>query len=786
MPSSANGSFLPPEDWNELGKIADQFAAVRKLGPVDDWLPYVPPRDDRKHRPVLMELVRIDMEMTWQSRQHVRVEDYVARFPGLDPLPVELIVEEFRLRRQHGDQPGLEEYRARFPDSFAEIERRIRELPAASQPASSIAQTQRNADVPAAPAAAAGPVFPEGYQPIARIGGGNFGEVWKAEAPGGVEVAIKIISQPLDHDAAKRELQALELVKKIQYPTLLATYAYWVIQNRLVIAMELADGSLRDRLKECKQKGLMGIPPDELLIYFRDAAAGLDYLHWQKVLHRDVKPENILLKKGYAKVCDFGLARVQTSAMMSTSFAGTPAFMAPEMWGGKINERSDQYSLAFTYAELRLGRRPLEGDDFYAVMVNSQQSEPDLGELPAGEKTVLRRALSKRPEERYDSCQDFVDAVERALVPDGPAPKRRPSPIQRLMPGSETGTSKTERSILAEEPVKKPASSVETTFAGESANDTPKQAPAVWKPQRPSAKPALAPRAILLAIIGVLGISATSFLVWYFAHDPNRLPATSSASHADRPTPPDTKQKRTENGNSPIEQPKADWLPVGFAEANDKLVPFDGKKYAEKIVRKPERGPERVTMTLLKQEQPGEPAGAFYMMDEKVWNALFREFRQDRPGATAWRDHGGAKLPAVNVTWEEAKDFAKWLSGELPTPDQCDLAAGFWRRSGRAGPARNDGGLGIAVNTLLPVGDSADVSPAGIRDTASNGREFTREPLAGSEGRLVILRGRMFTLSKPLTYADLEVERSDLTRTQAQFRDKPSPYTGFRVVIPIR
>ena len=75
------------------------------------------------------------------------------------------------------------------------------------------------------------------------------------------------------------------------------------------------------------------------------------------MLHRDIKPENILLKKGYAKVADFGLAKRHLGAIATGSFAGTPAFMAPEIWGGKVGKASDQYSLAFAYAELRLGRR---------------------------------------------------------------------------------------------------------------------------------------------------------------------------------------------------------------------------------------------------------------------------------------------------------------------------------------------------------------------------------------------------------------------------------------------
>ena len=94
------------------------------------------------------------------------------------------------------------------------------------------------------------------------------------------------------------------------------------------------------------------------MLYFTSAADGLDFLHSRRVFHRDVKPDNILLMNGHAKLADFGLARAQERVDTSVSFAGTPVYMAPEVWRGKYRPESDQYSLAMTYAELRLGRRP--------------------------------------------------------------------------------------------------------------------------------------------------------------------------------------------------------------------------------------------------------------------------------------------------------------------------------------------------------------------------------------------------------------------------------------------
>ena len=93
------------------------------------------------------------------------------------------------------------------------------------------------------------------YQLLEMLGKGQFGEVWRAKAPGGVEVAVKVISQPSDRESARRELQALELVKNLRHPTLMATLAFWEHQQKVYIVVELADGTLRDRMKDVQGRG---------------------------------------------------------------------------------------------------------------------------------------------------------------------------------------------------------------------------------------------------------------------------------------------------------------------------------------------------------------------------------------------------------------------------------------------------------------------------------------------------------------------------------------------------
>jgi serine/threonine protein kinase len=243
---------------------------------------------------------------------------------------------------------------------------------------------------------------------INRIGEGASGEVWRATSQGGIEVAVKVGFRTLDKEESQGELRALELLKNLRHPYLLQTHAFWMRHGRLHIAMELADGNLRDRLKQCRQEGLPGIPVAELIRYFRQAAEALDFLHCKQVLHGNLKPENILLLEGFAKVADFGLA---------PDGSGTPAYMAPEMWAGKkASKRCDQYGLAATYAEMCLGRWPISGRGLMEIMREHLEGVPDLAPLPKPEQRVLLKALAKDPEKRFPSCQSFAQEVERVVV----------------------------------------------------------------------------------------------------------------------------------------------------------------------------------------------------------------------------------------------------------------------------------------------------------------------------------------------------------------------------------
>jgi hypothetical protein len=282
-----------------------------------------------------------------------------------------------------------------------------------------------------------------GYRLVRPLGRGHFVEVWEAIAPGGFSVALKFVS--LDGRVGQLEQRALEIIKGVRHANLVAVFGAWQVAGRLVIAMELADRTLLDRLREATRQGQTGIPGAELLEYMREAAKGVDYLNEPLhtgeglervgIQHRDIKPQNLLLVGGSVKVADFGLARLLEHHITGHSGGLTPAYAAPEFFQGRTASQSDQYSLAVAYCQLRGGRLPFTGNAA-ALMAGHLAQDPDLTMLPPPEREVMARALAKDPGLRWPSCQELVRTLAAlgsqeqsppplpaGLVPDtGPEP----------------------------------------------------------------------------------------------------------------------------------------------------------------------------------------------------------------------------------------------------------------------------------------------------------------------------------------------------------------------------
>lgn len=262
------------------------------------------------------------------------------------------------------------------------------------------------------------PATKSGYEPIPgytlrkRLGAGGYGEVWLADAPGGLQKAIKLIYGNVDQSHATSELRSLQRIRQVYHPFLLSIERIEIVDSQVIIVTELAESSLLDRYEQCRRKGAPGIERAQLLDFMRDAADALDFLSQKHALqHLDVKPGNLLIIADRIKVADFGLIKDLHDQNQSLVSGLTPTYSAPEIFDGRPDYRSDQYSLAIVYMEMLSGHLPFTGKTMGELARQHLTQQPELDALPPADRAILARALSKNPLDRYGTCRLFVEQL---------------------------------------------------------------------------------------------------------------------------------------------------------------------------------------------------------------------------------------------------------------------------------------------------------------------------------------------------------------------------------------
>lgn len=331
-----------------------------------------------------------------------------------------------------------------------------------------------------------------GYVLCHRIGIGGYGEVWKVSAPGGLTKAIKFVHGQLDDDRGARELKALGRIKEVRHPFLLSLERFDVVDGQLIIVSELADMSMMDRFRECRDAGGPGIPRSELLGYLADAADALDYMSDKHALqHLDIKPENLLLVGGRVKVADFGLVKDLRDKHCTTIGGVTPVYATPEAFDGKASRQSDQYSLAIVYQEMLTGVLPFPGATTAQLAAQHLHSQPLLSALPDNDRPVIARALSKNPEARFATCREMVDRLLRPESAVSPAAASRPA-----TEGTNVSAAMEEANGDGHEPAcepRQPTVALRSTPCGANIETSHDQLRARPRPQNPSPAPASPP-----------------------------------------------------------------------------------------------------------------------------------------------------------------------------------------------------------------------------------------------------------------------------------------------------
>ncbi len=286
----------------------------------------------------------------------------------------------------------------------------------------------------------------DGYQIHRFLGQGGMGEVFEAtDARFQRRVALKVLNENLvnDPDAQQRFLGEAQTLARLNSPHVVQVFDAGISNERLYIAMQLVEG--RDLQSVLEHSG--GLPLARAATLISQVGMALEDAHEIGLLHRDVKPHNILLRetgtgREFAYLADFGIARLAESGhTMTRGVIGTPSYMAPEVHQGeRPSQASDIYSLGCVlWATLR-GRPPYEGTTEFQIAQGHVNGEMPSLEGPAQVvgpvNAVLHRALAKRPEDRWPSVREFVSELDaavaagRADTPSGETTVIRPRPVE--------------------------------------------------------------------------------------------------------------------------------------------------------------------------------------------------------------------------------------------------------------------------------------------------------------------------------------------------------------------
>ncbi len=259
------------------------------------------------------------------------------------------------------------------------------------------------------------------YQVESELGTGGMATVFRArDLKHEREVAIKVLRPDVTAAIGRgRFLREIQIVAQLNHPHILPLYDSGEVEGLLLYVMPLVRGeSLRERIK---RQGVLSI--EDTIDVARDVADALAYAHGSGVVHRDIKPGNILIEDGHAMVTDFGIALAVSAAgderITETGvYLGTPEYMSPEQAAGEktLDGRSDQYSLACVLYEMLTGQPPFVGPSARSVVARHLTDPPPplvtvRPEVGMAMEEAISRALAKLPVDRFDTILEFVEAL---------------------------------------------------------------------------------------------------------------------------------------------------------------------------------------------------------------------------------------------------------------------------------------------------------------------------------------------------------------------------------------
>lgn len=595
------------------------------------------------------------------------------------------------------------------------------------------------------------------YHILEQIGEGGMATVYKAhDTRLEADVAVKVIrTENLAPNVLERALKRFEreakTLARLTHPNIVKVMDFGEYKGKPYLVLEyLPGGTLKQRLGK-------PIPWQEAFQLILPIARALDFAHRQNMIHRDVKPSNILITAdGEPMLTDFGIAKVlnleETADLTGTGMGiGTPKYMAPEQWQGNTSTQSDLYSLGVVLYEMITGRKPYTANTPAALLLK-QATEPlprpseFVRDLPDRVEKILIKALTKEPKERFKDVGEFIKALDDGLKSDKASNER---PIRQ--------------------PVQTPIRYVSKKPAGrnqvaEGTYPTPTATP--HREGRVTRRKVIAP----LYVIGGLGIVFLgAFLFDYLQgtslFSTTQVPhSTEGASLNDTPV-----------STFPITSSATPAVTLTTTALPDEIV--DEKGISMRLVPAGE-----FTMGSNNGQDDERPEhlvylDSFYMDTYEVTNSAYKQCIDDGvcdPPSSKYKfeNPSYAKHPVVYVNWFMAKAFCEWRGARLPTEAEWEKAARG--TDGRTYPWGEElscdkanyrqGNLCIGETTLVGSYERG-ISPYGIYDMAGNVEEWVNDwysptyyqvssssnPSGPGSGQLKVRRGGAWALVYSVT-----------------------------------
>ena len=526
-------------------------------------------------------------------------------------------------------------------------------------------------------------------------------------------VAIKVLHSYIEAepDLLMRFQREAKVVAGLRHPNIVQIYDFDAIDGHPYIVMEYLKGPpLATYLRNIHQRNER-IPPHQIARLLKVLTAALDYAHEQGVIHRDIKPGNILLhgksdeipldqpltNDVEAILTDFGLVRIANTASQTASgmMSGTPAYMSPEQArGDQTDHRTDIYSLGIVLYEMLAGRVPFEADSTLSVIYKQiNDPPPPIPGISPSVQQMIDRALAKNPEDRYPTSRNM--AVDFFLSVGMTAEAE--TIINTLPEGTQT---------------------IHDDLSGSSHK---RAEPIVGKPRPTKRKLVWIGVGILSAIILIALAIGTFLLSSYFSigSTPTNVQITKSNLPTTTIAPSESPDLPDANGMAEI---AAETYEVGSSTEDD---------YHSASMKIPLTG--------------------FWIDKYQTTNAQYQQFI-NATGAKDPEVSGTENQPVRGVTWGQGAAYCSWANKRLPTEAE-------WEAAGRGpgpnpllypwgnDPSANGNALEMPVQDTYQVGTLAfNKSPFGVYDMVGNVWEWVGEPYVSTPDGSKILRGGRFGL----------------------------------------